>query len=183
MRSRDRCAFEERGGAGFELDALGQCGDAVGAEPGPVVVGVLVDDDDGCPDEALARVDVERREIVILDKVYFDYDRASLQGASTPVLEAVLQVLRAYPDIAKVEIQGHTDSRGDAAYNLRLSQARVESVLEWLVARGIARERLVARGYGESQPIVADAHAEAEHATNRRVQFAILELGGEPVAP
>jgi outer membrane protein OmpA-like peptidoglycan-associated protein len=134
-----------------------------------------VDDDDGCADQALAQVDVVTNEIVILDKVYFDYDKATIKKASYPVLEAVQRVLQAYPDLLKVEIQGHTDTRGSDEYNRKLSQARVDSVLEWLVSHGVERSRLVAKGYGESMLLVPSAQTEDEHAKNRRVQFVVVE--------
>ncbi len=134
-----------------------------------------VDDDDGCADQALAQVDVVTNEIVILDKVYFDYDKATIKKASYPVLEAVQRVLQAYPDLLKVEIQGHTDTRGSDEYNRKLSQARVDSVLEWLVSHGVERSRLVAKGYGESMLLVPNAQTEDEHAKNRRVQFVVVE--------
>ena len=140
-----------------------------------------VDDDDGCPDEALAQVDLERKEIVILDKVYFDYDKASIKKSSYPVLEAVLQILNTYEELRKIEIQGHTDARGRDTYNEKLSQARVDSVMAWLTERGVSADRLVAKGYGESKLVVVDAKTEDDHAQNRRVQFSILDMGESDV--
>ena len=87
-------------------------------------------------------------------------------------------MLAAYPNIAKVEIQGHTDEQGSTSYNQTLSQKRVESVRTWLVTHGIAEERLVAKGYGEANPIVPNARTEDEHQKNRRVQFVIVERSG-----
>ena len=136
-----------------------------------------VDDHDGCPDEALAVIDEEKQEIVILDKVFFEYNRAAVQRDSYPVLEAVLRIMQQYPSIRSVEVQGHTDSRGSASYNQSLSQKRVEAVRQWLIDRGISADRLVAKGYGESLLVVEKARTEAQHAENRRVQFKILVMG------
>ena len=73
-----------------------------------------------------------------------------------------------------VEVQGHTDSDGEADYNLDLSQRRVDAVVATLVAKGVAAERLVPKGYGETEPMVPN-DADAHKALNRRVQFIIVE--------
>ena len=73
----------------------------------------------------------------------------------------------------RAQIAGHTDSSGEDAYNLRLSQERAESVLAFLVAQGIEANRLQARGYGETQP-VADNGTNAGRERNRRVEFNVL---------
>ena len=72
-----------------------------------------------------------------------------------------------------VEAQGHTDSQGSDAYNLRLSQQRAESVREYLVSQGVEPGRITARGYGESQPIASNDTADGR-ATNRRVTLRII---------
>ncbi len=82
-------------------------------------------------------------------------------------------MLQDNPDI-KVEIAGHTDSIGTQEYNQRLSQARAEAVARWLVEHGVDSTRIVAVGYGESQPI-ADNGTEEGRALNRRVTFKIIE--------
>ena len=141
-----------------------------------------VDDHDGCADKALAQIDVEKQEIVILDKVYFDLDKATIKKASHDVLDAVVQVMSQFPAIESIEIQGHTDSRAPDDYNLDLSQRRAEAVLTYLVEHGIEAGRLAAKGYGETTPIVPNAEAEDDHAMNRRVQFKILKTSaGAPI--
>ncbi|HMV70405.1 MAG TPA: OmpA family protein, partial [Myxococcota bacterium] len=155
-----------------------------------------VDDKDGCPDESLAQVKqtTTGTEIVILDKVYFDLDKDTIKKVSFPVLDAVVKVMLEYPQITKVEIQGHTDARASDSYNLDLSSRRAASVRRYLIQHGIAEGRLVSKGYGETVPVIPDAKTEDEHAQNRRVQFVILEMaeggptvrqGGEaqPTAP
>src|SRR6185436_8986144 len=108
-------------------------------------------DGDGCPDRG--RVIVTSASIEILDSVYFQPDRATIAPGSLPVLDAVAQVLLRNPDIAAVEVQGHTDERGDDRHNLELSGQRAEAVKQYLVAKGVAEQRLIAQGYGEAQPL------------------------------
>lgn len=110
--------------------------------------------------------------IVRLDNVFFDFDQATLKPESEIELHKVRQLLVQKPAM-RIELRGHTDQRGDDAYNLTLSQERAEAVRTWLVAQGIAPERLDATGYGESLP-VNPAETEAAYAKNRRTEFKVL---------
>ena len=112
--------------------------------------------------------------IEILEKVYFETNRATIQKRSHSVLEQVASLLEANPDIELMRVQGHTDSRGDEEYNLKLSQQRAVSVKEFLIDEGIDPTRLSARGYGETHPI-SDNDTEEGRAENRRVEFHIIE--------
>ncbi|MFT3769291.1 MAG: OmpA family protein [Minicystis sp.] len=122
----------------------------------------------GCP-----QVRVEESEVFILDQVEFDVDRATIKKVSDPLLDNVASVLKRHPEITKLEVQGHTDNTGGAFHNKQLSQARAESVIKALVARGIARPRLTGKGYGQEKPI-ADNGTDEGRQKNRRVQFVIL---------
>ena len=93
---------------------------------------------------------------------------------SDELLTQVAEVLREHPEIKKVEVQGHTDNRGAAAYNKKLSDRRAKSVVRWLVERGhIDADRLEPKGYGMDQPI-DDNSTEEGRQRNRRVQFKIV---------
>ena len=129
-------------------------------------------DADGCPDRG--RVIVTDTSIEILDMVYFEYDKAIIKKESYPILDAVAATLQGNPSIALVEVQGHTDERGDDAYNLDLSDRRAHSVRQYLIDKGVAEGRLTAQGYGETQPLDR-RHNEAAWAKNRRVAFLILK--------
>ncbi len=135
-----------------------------------------VDDDDGCPDRG--RVVVTDTKIEILDKVYFEYNKATIKSQSFPILDAVAATLEGNPDILKVEIQGHTDERGGDAYNLDLSDRRAASVRQYLIDKGIDAGRLKSQGYGETEPLDA-RHNEEAWAKNRRVEFLILKRANE----
>jgi outer membrane protein OmpA-like peptidoglycan-associated protein len=113
-------------------------------------------------------------KIEILDKVYFEYNKAIIKKESYPILDAVAATLQGNPDIQLVEIQGHTDERGNDAYNLDLSNKRAHAVLEYLTGKGVDENRLQSQGYGETQPIDR-RHNEEAWAKNRRVEFLILK--------
>jgi len=129
-------------------------------------------DEDGCPDEL---VQVTTEKIVILQKVLFHYDSDRIKEESFSLLDEVTKVLVAHPEIKKVRVEGHTDTRGRAAYNMRLSEARAKAVLRYLVEHGVAAGRLVSKGYGASRPLVTPEKGEEDYQTNRRVEFIILD--------
>lgn len=124
-------------------------------------------------------VEVRKTEVVITQAVLFDFNEATLRPDSDAILGQVAGTLMSHPEILRVEIQGYTDDVGDPIYNLDLSQRRVEAVRAWLITRGVAADRLVAKGFGETQPIRSNS-TEAGRAANRRVQFMILEQGEAP---
>lgn len=119
-------------------------------------------------------VKVQANEIVILEQVHFAKAKADILPDSNLLLTEVATVLIANPQIKKVEVQGHTDTDGNDKYNLDLSQRRVDSVVKFLVDKGVDASRLVSKGYGESKPAVPN-DTPANKALNRRVQFMITE--------
>jgi OOP family OmpA-OmpF porin len=104
--------------------------------------------------------------------VSFEFNSAELTARARETLRGVVEALRGEPGL-RAEIAGHTDASGPDEYNQRLSQQRSESVQQYLVSQGIDRNRLVARGYGESRP-VADNSTDAGRERNRRVEFNVL---------
>lgn len=103
-----------------------------------------------------------------LTGVNFDFNKASLRKDSSPALEKAASTLKGLN--LKIEVQGHTDNVGQEAYNDKLSTQRAESVRAWLVAHGVAADRLTSKGYGQRQP-VADNDSDAGRAKNRRVEL------------
>ena len=100
----------------------------------------------------------------------FDFNKSTLQAASDPVLQQILDLMKKTPTL-KLEIQGHTDNVGGDAYNQTLSEARAKAVVTWLTGHGVAAARLTAKGYGKTKPI-ADNSTDAGRAKNRRVEIA-----------
>lgn len=129
------------------------------------------EDEDGCPDETKAKV--ENNKIVISDRIYFDYQKDTIKPESFPVLTDVANILKANPQIKNVRIEGHTDDRGNANANRKLSQRRADAVKAWLVDNGVEGGRLEAIGHGEDKPMIAEKTKEARE-KNRRVEFLIL---------
>jgi OOP family OmpA-OmpF porin len=122
----------------------------------------------GCP----IAVRVEGAQIVILQQVNFATNKDVIKADSYNLLEQVAAVLKDHPEIARVAVDGHTDSVGGEKPNLNLSQRRAVSVVKWLTEHGVDARRLEARGFGPRRPI-ADNKTEAGRAKNRRVEFLI----------
>jgi outer membrane protein OmpA-like peptidoglycan-associated protein len=148
--SVDKCPFEKETINGFE-------------------------DEDGCPDEggdslteyiAHVRIDIKAT-------INFETGRSTIKGESHAVLNQVaLQILQ-HPEVRKVRVEGHTDSVGNEDDNLYLSQDRADSVRRYLILRGVAKDRVIATGFGETRPIANNATAEGRR-RNRRVEFVIV---------
>ena len=113
-------------------------------------------------------------KIDIREKIMFETGKATIMKRSHSVLDEVAKVMESRPGIKVVQIEGHTDSVGDAEKNRKLSQARAESVLAYLVKKGVAKTRLTAKGFGPDKP-VADNTTDAGKDANRRVEFTITE--------
>lgn len=116
---------------------------------------------------------VEVGLVVRLNNIFFQYDQVALLEESHSELERLVKLMKENPKL-EIEIGGHTDDQGPDAYNMNLSQERVESVVAHLVAKGIDDKRFRARGYGESIPIASN-ETEEGRALNRRVEFKILK--------
>lgn len=114
------------------------------------------------------------KRIVITEKVMFDYNKATIKVESNDLLNDVASIIKKYPTLKKIAIEGHTDGDGSAKYNKKLSQKRADSVKKFLVAAGVEEERLDAIGYGEEKPI-ADNDTDEGKEKNRRVEFNITE--------
>lgn len=120
---------------------------------------------------------VTETELLLLEPIYFDFDRSDIRfPESSDVLDALVATLKSHPELTLIEVAGHTDQRGSHSYNDTLSQARVDSVVEYLTSHGIEASRLRPVGYGE-RALLSECASNDEvcHQKNRRVQFTILE--------
>ncbi|HLL25820.1 MAG TPA: OmpA family protein [Kofleriaceae bacterium] len=114
--------------------------------------------------------------IAIIDKIQFEVGKADLKPVSFPILDEVVTVLKQNPQIAEVDVEGHTDSTGTAEINRKLSQGRAESVVRYITSKGIKAGRLNPKGYGPDRPVADNATEEGREA-NRRVEFIITKQG------
>ena len=112
-------------------------------------------------------------EIFALNNVYFDFDKAILRPESMVDLDKAYAIMEKFPGI-KVEVGAHTDSKGNDDYNLKLSERRAKSVVDYLVEKGIAIDRLIGKAYGESNPVDTNETDEGRQ-KNRRVEIKVVE--------
>ncbi len=139
---------------------------------------------DNCPKEAGLRVnmgclkpqlvEIHYDRLAISKKVYFGTAKSRIQKRSHALLDNIAAVLRAHPEILLVEVEGHADPRGSDEFNLKLSHRRALAVKTYLIEKGIAEDRLIAKERGEASPERPDAVTDKEHEANRRVQFRIF---------
>lgn len=166
---------------------------AVDLTPTPVAVApppasdrdgdTVVDTSDLCPDVAglvessgcppYERVIVKREKLEVKEKIAFAWDSAKIEPASYPALDEVVRALQDNRGF-KVQVDGHASSDGDDAHNQTLSEQRAQAVLDYLVAHGVAKDRLVSKGFSSSKPTHTNTTA-AGRDSNRRVEF-IVEL-------
>lgn len=111
----------------------------------------------------------------VLENIYYDLNKYNIRADAAPELDKIVVILKDNPTL-KLELSSHTDVRDTDSYNLRLSQNRAKSAVEYIVSQGVAADRLVAKGYGETQLVVKNAKTEEEHQRNRRTEIKILEL-------
>ncbi len=132
--------------------------------------------------EVVITVEIELEKIfssqdIEISNIYYGLDSTQLRPESFPALDTLLSLFKQNPDIT-IEIGSHTDSRGSDAHNLKLSQGRAQSVIDYLISKGISPERLIAKGYGETKLINNCGNdikcTEDEHQRNRRTTFRVI---------
>jgi outer membrane protein OmpA-like peptidoglycan-associated protein len=123
-------------------------------------------------------VEVKAEKVEIKDKIFFDFNKATIKKKSFKLLDAVAFALRAHVELRKVRIEGHTDEVGTRDYNLKLSDDRARAVMDYLVARGVEAARLEAAGFGFDKPL-SPGKSKKDRELNRRVEFVIVDRAGE----
>ncbi|MEX1363533.1 MAG: OmpA family protein [Nannocystaceae bacterium] len=195
----DGCPIPDTDGDGF-LDPDDACADEAGVEPDGCPIrdvdgdGLFppddqcpqepetdngFEDDDGCPDEIPEEV---KKYTGVIEGIFFDTGKASIRDKSFPALDDAVKVLTDYPSL-RVEISGHTDSKGKRDKNLTLSQERAEAVKEYMVNKGVDAGRISTRGAGPDEP-VGDNKTKAGRQQNRRIEFKLItaRVGGRAAA-
>ena len=126
----------------------------------------------GCPEQAITD-DAVKELNAYAKTILFDTNKATFQARTMPVLESITAILVKYPN-ANFSIEGHTDSDGKDAANLKLSENRAAAVVSYLVGKGISSSRLSSKGFGEAKPIDSNATKEGK-ANNRRVEVNLVK--------
>ena len=157
FQDEDGCPDPDNDGDGI-LDKDDKCPNEKGDPP------------DGCPHKYNLVV-VTATKIELKQTVFFDTNKTTIKSVSFALLNDVASAMTDHPKIT-VEVQGHTDSQGDDAFNLKLSQGRAESVRTYLIKKGVSADRMAPKGYGENVPI-ADNRTADGRSQNRRVEFVI----------
>jgi peptidoglycan-associated lipoprotein len=130
------------------------------------------------PKPEFEEIEVSINEAIRLNNIYYDFDDDKILPSSETDLQVLLDLMNQYPNI-KIELSSHTDARGNDEYNQNLSQRRAESARNWLLGKGISANRIVPKGYGESQILNQCVNGvkctDEEHRFNRRTEFKITE--------
>lgn len=119
---------------------------------------------------------IVQQDQVVLNEIYFEYDKSNITREGAFELDKLVQVLNKYPELV-IMAKAHTDNRGSDAYNMALSDRRARSTVQYILSKGIAKDRISGKGYGESEPKVScgEACTEEQHAQNRRSEFLIVK--------
>lgn len=118
---------------------------------------------------------IEKKKEIVLNNIYYDFDKATLRPESKEELNKLVSMLKETKEVS-VQISSHTDARGNDNYNNRLSDLRAKTVVDYLIDHAIEPGRLIARGYGESKLLIKNAKTEDEHQKNRRTTFKVTEV-------
>ena len=121
---------------------------------------------------------VDLAKLLNIPMIYFDFDKWAIRPDAEVELQKVVEAMHTHAEL-KIAIRSHTDSRGKDSYNMKLSSKRAKATMNYLVAQGIAKDRLTAEGYGESQLVNQCSNGVActkeEHQLNRRSEFIIVK--------
>jgi len=117
-------------------------------------------------------------QVVRLDNIFYDFNKADIRPDAALELDKLVATLMENPTV-KIELSSHTDCRGKDAYNLSLSERRAKSAVDYVISKGIAKDRLKSKGYGKSKPAVdckCEQCTDEQHELNRRTEFKVLSM-------
>ncbi|MGB6153605.1 MAG: OmpA family protein, partial [Pricia sp.] len=125
-----------------------------------------------------APIGVDLIKYLNVKPIYFNLDNGDVRIDSSETLTRVIDYMKTFPDL-KIKVQAHTDARGSASYNLKLSQKRAESTVSYLVENGIENSRILSEGFGETQLVndckTRESCTDEKHRENRRSEFMVIE--------
>ncbi len=162
--------------AGAVYDRYAIAEDAVYCiDNGKTIIAVISKKKSGIDGMAQMAPKLEMKKSYQVENIYYDFNKWTLRPDAKQGLNKVVEIMEANP--IKIELSSHTDSRGDEAYNLSLSQKRAEAAKNYIVSQGIDQTRIVAKGYGETQLINECTECtEEQNQMNRRTEFKVIEI-------
>ena len=119
--------------------------------------------------------EIKEDKNINLTSIYFDYGSVKINQTSKESLNRLVDFLKSNPNVERIEIGSHTDQVGSAEFNLALSQQRAKSVENYLVRKGVPRQKVISIGYGENKPVIKKATTEQEQRLNRRTEFKVVK--------
>ena len=113
---------------------------------------------------------------VVLQPIYFEFNKSNITEQGAEELDKLVEVMNEYPAMI-LFAKSHTDTRGSDSYNLNLSERRAKSTVQYVISKGIAKDRISGQGFGESEPkaVCNEDCTEEQHAQNRRSEFIIVK--------
>ncbi|TGE14939.1 hypothetical protein E5J99_14305 [Hymenobacter elongatus] len=118
---------------------------------------------------------IVKNKAIVVDNIFYDYDKANIRADAATELDKLVETLNDNPKIT-IELSSHTDSRGKDAYNQTLSQKRAQSAVDYIISKGVDKSRIVAKGYGETRPVLKAAKTEEDYQRNRRTEFKVTKI-------
>lgn len=115
-------------------------------------------------------------EAVVLSDIFFEFNKSNITREAAFELDKLVEAMKSKPEMV-IMVKAHADSRGSDQYNMRLTDRRAKSTVQYIISKGIAKNRISGKGYGESEPKVncGDNCTEEQHAQNRRSEFLIVK--------
>jgi outer membrane protein OmpA-like peptidoglycan-associated protein len=117
-----------------------------------------------------------KEDRVVLNPILFDFDRYNIKPQAAFELDKLVELMKKYPNMI-IKVEGHTDTQGNAEYNMELSKKRTQATVQYVISQGIDESRISGEGFGESRPVVdcGSDCTEEDHAKNRRSEFIIVK--------
>jgi OOP family OmpA-OmpF porin len=157
---------------GLRAEADGKLSESQNLDTRDIKADQVIDKDFNLDPIAVATI--AENVTIVLNNVFFDFDKATLKSESFPELNRVVTLMTEKPNM-QIEISGHTDTSGPEQYNLGLSERRAKAVVKYFSDKGIPKERMTALFFGETKPTESNDTKEGRQ-KNRRVEFKILKL-------
>ncbi|MFN8436926.1 MAG: OmpA family protein [Cytophagales bacterium] len=112
---------------------------------------------------------------IVIENIYYDYRKSDIRTDAALELDKIVKLLNDNPGIY-IELSSHTDSRGNDDMNLKLSQSRADAAVAYIISKGIDKNRITAKGYGETKPIIIEEKSEEDYQKNRRTEFKVTKV-------